>query len=135
MEDEDPYACETSLTITHDLVHVQYRGKITADELIAATEALHADPLYEPGMPVLIDLREASLANLDSSGLKRVGEHGAKMARGWGRHYAAIVAPNDREFGMSRQFEVLGARPGRELKVFRDFDAGWRWLQENRSTP
>ncbi len=134
MSDQKPDSTQVKHTISDGLVFMSYIGEVTVDHIIQSRTAILADPDFEPGMSFLVDLTEASLASVDSAEMRRLGAHGRKVTEGWGAHRTAVVTSRSLEFGMIRQYEVVGERPGLTLRVFRDHDAALSWLQEDGPT-
>jgi hypothetical protein len=76
------------------LLHLKCAGPVTADDLVAAIKRIGADTIYQPGMPVLADFREASGSDWDYSEIQRFRDYIVRISQGWKDvRWAAVVRP------------------------------------------
>ncbi|MDJ0924544.1 MAG: hypothetical protein QNJ77_08285 [Acidimicrobiia bacterium] len=120
-----------SYTIDRDahLVRITGEGLLTDEEMRDCVSALRADPMLEPDMNTLSDMRHIEVA-FTSEGVSamvdimRSTSDQRESARG------AIVVGDDLAYGMARVFgtkaELSGAEP--RFRVFRDMEAARTWL-------
>jgi hypothetical protein len=103
-------------------------GDLTLDEIGEAFEALLEDPAFKPGLPVLWDLREASITSLSNLEIQQLLKLNAKRkdARGSGR--AAILVSKEVDYGIARMFQVYAEELPWETMVFRDFSQAEPWV-------
>ena len=113
-----------------------FRGPITDRELLAAYTALLSDPAYDASYDDFIDLREVTHMGVTSAGLHRlIGMYDERESMGF-RTRAAILAPTDVLYGVSRMFQTMrGEDHPDELEVFRTLDASLAWLDREIRQP
>ena len=117
------YAIDTALGV----IRIVVVGGATAEEQTRLAEAWAADPLYEPGMPILLDNRRreevASSAHIremaDLTKSSQVLEQGTRCA---------VVVASEVEFGLTRMYATLAEGGPMETRVFRDIDRAESWL-------
>ncbi len=130
MTSDSPDGTPVSYHIADGILHLEYHGEITADDIINVRAAFLPDPGFVPGMPCLADLTDASMAHVGPADIRRVAAHWRAMAQGWPPHRTAVVTILDRDFGMARLYGSVAQRPGLELQVFRDRTAALLWLRQ-----
>jgi hypothetical protein len=104
-------------------------AEVTIEEVLEHFDELLADPSYEPGLDVLLDLVDCeTLLGIDQ--LRSVaGRVTADLSSlRFGR--LAIVVVSDALFGMVRMFHTLSEAAFSDAQVFRDRDQALQWLGE-----
>ncbi len=106
-----------------------YFGAVGDRELIDAYEVLLNDIRYDASMDDLIDLRGVTHMGVTSAGLHRlIALYDARPSNGYVTR-AAIIAPTDVLYGVSRMFQTLrGDATPDEVEVFRCADEALYWL-------
>ncbi len=112
------YRIDTSLRV----VYSTWEGVVTLKDALAHSEALRADPDFEPDMRQLSDARFATSA-LSAEGVRRLAKN-SPFGRGSRR---AILVAADMIYGVSRMYEAQTDDAG-TVGVFRDADAALTWL-------
>lgn len=104
-------------------------GAVGDPELIAAYEMLLNDIRYDASLDDLIDLRGVTHMGVTSAGLHRlIALYDARPSNGFLTR-AAIIAPTDVLYGVSRMFQTLrGDATPDEIEVFRCADEALYWL-------
>ena len=112
-----------------------FAGPIGDRELLDAYESLLNDPTYDPSVDDLIDLRGVTHMAVTGAGLHRlIALYDDRLSNGY-QTRAAIVAPSDVLYGVSRMFQMLrGDTNPDEVEVFRTLAGATRWL-ERRGQP
>lgn len=106
-----------------------FTGAIGDRELHDAYETLLRDPSYDPAVDDLIDLRGVTHMGVTGAGLHRlIALYDDRESDGF-RTRAAILAPTDVLYGVSRMFQTLrgDANPD-EVEVFRTEGEALSWL-------
>lgn len=109
------------------IVTVVYSGVLLRDDLQTLAHGLMADPNFRPDFDQLIDARDVIGAKLTRQDLEenvRLDLFGRGSRR-------AGVARGDLVFGMARMFEMLRGGKLDEIKIFRDLEEAWEWLEMN----
>jgi hypothetical protein len=118
------YRLDTSAEVVLATAH----GIVTDDEFLAYATRMVNDPLIDPAVDQLLDLRDVDDAAVMTDTIRRVAE----IFRGFdpipARSKLAIVASKDLLFGMARMYEVYRDRDEASIRVFRDIDEARRWL-------
>lgn len=113
------------------VMYETYRGKITAEELIATVNKEHADPLFKYGMPTIADLTGAS-AEWDYLQINqfRCFIRGIYPNPGI-RVKWAIVAPQDSERVVIKILDIMNQAVGTdiEIKIFADKQKALEWAK------
>jgi hypothetical protein len=111
------------------IMYATVTGEITLDDVRADIERLVTQPVYPPGIPGLIDMRNAT-SQLRADEIQRlaymVKSHGDVV----GRTRRALLVSNDLLYGMYRMFAAYVADGPTEYRVFRDEDEARRWIEE-----
>lgn len=100
-------------------------GTASGEELIALQQQLHADPLFDPLMRQICDLRDAELAGVSSDVIKLVAD---RARNGMVRGRRAIVAQPGLAFGLSRMFSAYADPEDLTTEVFTSLSAAEQWL-------
>ncbi len=92
----------------------------------AANQELRALPGFRPGLPLLIDVREASEVPPHADAMVIASLHGAML----GGHPVAYVTRPGAQYGVARQLEVAieGAAKAPAF-VFTEYDAAVEWIR------
>jgi hypothetical protein len=98
------------------------------EEIEAALEARLEDPIFQPGMKVLWDCRNASIAALSNERIERLIEHNFQHQEARGSGMSAIVASRDLDYGIGRIFQAYADGLPWDTMVFRDLDSALNWL-------
>ncbi|MDZ7631047.1 MAG: hypothetical protein U5K74_06805 [Gemmatimonadaceae bacterium] len=106
-----------------------FRGSVGDRDLYDAYEALLNDPTYDASLDDLIDLRGVTHMGVTGAGLHRlIALYDDRPSDGF-RTRAAIIAPTDVLYGVSRMFQTLrGEDTPDQVEVFRTPDEALRWL-------
>lgn len=101
------------------LIRVSLSGPVSVQRLALARGRVAADPAYDPGFALLVDLSDADLTPLVGDTLRQHARHPPTAGR------MAIVVSSDLAYGMARMYEL--ASPG-EVVVFRSRADAEAWL-------
>jgi len=104
-------------------------GEVTIEEALEHFDEISADPRYEPGLDVLLDLvdcKSLPMADKVRVASERVAADSSSLR--FGR--MAIVVPSDALFGMLRMFHTLSETAFNDAQIFRDRDQALQWLAE-----
>lgn len=117
------------------IVFASYSGNIDVDDVIAKTDAMLADPSYNPGMGAVCDYSngsvEWSLAEVD-----RFRVYMSKISPKAGRSRWAIIFPKGKDTTTARIFVALHSafENGVEIQLFRDQHSALQWVKEGLAT-
>ncbi len=113
-----------------------FRGAIGDRDLLDAYETLLNDPTYDASLDDLIDLSGVTHMGVTSAGLHRlIAVYEERESDGY-RTRAALVAPTDVLYGVSRMFQTLrGDDKPDEIEVFRSYDDALAWLERRELAP
>jgi len=100
---------------------------VTDDLLIPSYESAYGDPLWQPQFAEISDLRRADMSQITTTGLRRLIKLIDTLYQGIGNE-AAVVAPDDLNFGLARLYEMESADSLQKMRVFRDFSEAGIWL-------
>jgi hypothetical protein len=109
-------------------MRVVLAGRLSVEDLEAAFLEMLEHPQFRPGMPIIWDLRTATLVTLSTEHLRRLSGRVSTQRARRGTGKAAIVVGSDVDYGLMRQFEVLSEGVPRQLMVFRELAAAEAWL-------
>jgi len=111
------------------LIYINLVGTVHDDEFSAAIDSALHDPQYQAGMNSLIDFRAVERFDVSNNTIQQaVGTIGKELDR-HGQHWkAAIVAPTNLVYGLSRMYQILREGSMEEVGVFRDDDDARVWL-------
>jgi len=116
------------------LVHYRYYGVITRDDMIVLASRVLADPRFQLGYRVLIDLTEMTENAVEAEAVRALAEGVSQTLDQRGERWlVAIAAPSDVAFGFARMYEMLRSQSPEEVHVFRDLDAACAFLELDRS--
>lgn len=104
-------------------------GVVVPAEYDAAVRRVLAHPRFQPGMPLVFDLRAADLSRLTAEAFRGFAVINQDFAGRRGRARSALLVADDLQFGLLRMYEVLGATQNLENRVFRDLDDAIAWAR------
>lgn len=104
-------------------------GVVEPDEYDAAVRRVLAHPRFQPGMPLVFDLRAADLSRLSAEAFRGFAVTNQDFAGRRGRARSALLVADDLQFGLLRMYEVLGATQNLENRVFRDLADAIAWAR------
>ena len=110
------------------IVTLKVEGTIVLSQAIEVTEEMYRDPRFQEPTRVLWDLRGGSF-DWETSELLEFASF-VERSRAVGRGRAAVLAPSDLEFGLSRIYQAYSEDSPVEVRVWRDYDEAWSWLLE-----
>ena len=106
------------------------RGAITADEVRSTLEKVYALKDINPGASALWDLREADI-KIPTEDARHLSDFVGKLIGEGVGGKAALIVPEDFEFGMARMYEtILASQSRKRVKVFRDWGEASSWLDD-----
>jgi crotonobetainyl-CoA:carnitine CoA-transferase CaiB-like acyl-CoA transferase len=114
-----------------EIVYFLAIGTTTEEDWGETRSQISADPLYRPGMSVLVDAREHE-SLLSTAFIKRTTEdlkarfEPADVPR-W-----AIVVTRRVAYGLGRMFALLAETGDIDVRVFRDIDDAEKWLRDTQ---
>ena len=111
------------------VVYTTITGKITFAGIRAEMTKLPTTPGFNPDMPGLIDLRQATVS-LTGDEIRQIADAikaNAKTYRGARR---ALLIKSDLMFGLYRMFAIFASDSEAEYRVFRDENQAHAWLEE-----
>ena len=118
----------TCIDATRGLVVHTGTGELSVDEIETALEKRFGDSAYRPGMKVLWDCRNASVASIEASALGALIAFNVRRAATRGNGKSAIVASKDADYGVCRMFQTLADHLPWSIAVFRDRESATLWL-------
>jgi hypothetical protein len=119
---------EYNIDRTARLVRIVGSGRLTDREMVECVSRLRADPMLEPDMNTLADMRGIEVG-FSQEGVTRMLEVMEATADRRTAAKGAIVVSSDAAFGMSRMIEMRSEeRTHPTLRVFRDMHAACNWL-------
>jgi hypothetical protein len=124
---------EFRIDLEDRIVYGVIKGNVTVEEILAGLEKTVTSDEYEPGLDGITDLREMRWES-NQGDLRRLVHFLIEYGKEIGRSRSAVVVSGDRTFGMSRMFEVFSEQSPIKVRVFRDFGAAKRWIEEKRDT-
>lgn len=111
------------------VIYVNLAGEVRDDEFSAAIDTALHDPEYHAGIDSLIDLRAVERFDVSSEAIRQAVTTMGRELNGFGHHWrAAIVAPSDLVYGLSRMYQILREGSMEDVGVFRDDAAAREWL-------
>ena len=115
-----------------NLIHTMGAGDITFAEVLDHFQALAADPAFNPGTDVLLDLLGCTSppSNAQVREAAAFLEHRSVRLR-FGR--CAVVASQDVMYGMMRIFQVFAESAFASIRVFRNLEDARLWLNASPS--
>jgi hypothetical protein len=105
-------------------------GEVAIDEVLQHFDELSADPNFEPGLDVLLDLLDCeTVPDADEIRLAAARVTADLSTLRFGR--LAIAVASEVLFGSLRMFHTLSESAFTEAQVFRDRDEALQWLGES----
>ena len=117
---------ELRVTPGESLARVRAWGR---DDFASTTEALQKlgeDPRLQPGMPVLMDVRELEYLATPPEVATFASRAGQGLFAG---HPIAILVRRGAQFGIAKAFVEKSERAGARTEVFTEPDLALSWLQ------
>jgi len=117
----------------HNIIVRTAMGELSADDVKNAFDATLVHTDFRKEMDVIWNLEHADLSKLTKDDFMNVVKLLSEGSDQRGFNYKiAIVAPNDLTFGMSRMFEGYGAELPASIKVYRDIDSAYHWINPKK---
>jgi hypothetical protein len=111
------------------IIYLSATGATTEEEWTEARARVAADPLYRPGMNVLIDgLRHESLLTADF--IRRIASGPIAGSGPDDQPRWAIVVSREAAYGLGRMFATLAKESHLLVRVFRDIHDAEEWLRD-----
>jgi len=110
------------------LIHITSRDRLSGIEMEQVADSLLKDPEFRPGLDVLSDCRELSVA--PSTDEARVAAELIQRVGSAGIGRVAIVATSAVIYGMSQMIGGLAGLRGYEVEVFSSTEDALAWLAE-----
>ncbi len=117
-------------TITNGIVCLTFHGILDAEDLRRGAELfarMEAD--LEPSPNRMADLSAVDRMDVDFGAVEALAAV-RRIAPLKNKVKSAIIAPKPVLYGFARMFQTLNDNPAITLKIFRDRDMGWAWLNE-----
>lgn len=112
-----------------NLVIVRCTGTITASNSPEAFAACNADPSFEPGFSIFLDLSETTEIDFSFGEMLSHLYRRAPVYRSWGPTRLAMYAPHDPVFGTARMYASLVDQiETLQAEVFRDRNEAFAFL-------
>ena len=123
----DPVSLSYEIDSQLGILRIRVDGSPDASEDAELTMKWANDPLYRPGMPILVDNRKrTSIAS--SAHIADMAEQTARSKLLQVPTRCAVVVARDAQFGMTRMFALRSADTKLETRVFRDIQEAEQWL-------
>lgn len=108
---------------------IETRGEATTDDVKSLIADVMADPRYHPGVKILIDHSRLEGTSITSGDMPDLAAFVVARRDQVGETAIAVVAPNQREYGLSRTWRTY-AQPqlGNLVGVFYTRSAAEEWL-------
>jgi hypothetical protein len=109
----------------------KYSGKITDQEVMDSWEKFLNGPDWRPGLNELADLSEADISEITSEVIKELADYTREFYKGRGLDYvkAAIYAPKQVLYGLSRMYVSWTGETPEEIGLFEDIEEAKAWLK------
>lgn len=107
---------------------VRFSGAITEADFLDAFRKLWSDPAYDPTLPEIVDLSQASKISVGQPTIRQLAETAVQVHADTDGTKVAIYAPTDLTFGLSRMYSVFVDASPDLYRVFRERDAAVAWL-------
>ena len=106
------------------------RGVIDLREVAEYLKGLYASSDSSSEMHVFWDLQNADFSSVSGEAIKTFMAYVGKVWGQAGKSKAALVVSNDRDFGLSRMYQLMmeGATSS-AIEVFKDKDAARKWIE------
>ena len=121
-----------SIDVDEKLVYIVGSGRLTDEEMVDCVRDLRSDPMLQPDMNVLSDMRAIEMG-FTPNGIRKMLDIMVSTEDRRSEAYAALVVTQDVTFGMGRMLQ-LRARDHvtPHFEVFRDLEKARDWLEEHR---
>lgn len=121
---------ESSHFIRDGFLHMEIRGQVTVDELIAFIKTCRRDAAFREGMSSVCDMREAH-GHWDFSETQRYRDFVVHIAGGHKRRWANVVRPGQ----LAAMFHVIiliseQASDYIQMQVFEEHEPALRWAKQ-----
>ncbi len=102
-------------------------GETTFDEIWDQTRVFFVG---KPSKFALWDFTSGTVANISSQEMEEIAKKGGEISAKIEGGKAAILAPKDLDYGITRIFQVFSElrKFPLEIEIFRDMDAAKKWL-------
>lgn len=112
---------------------VRVSGPVTRDIYEPAVRTVLDLPIFEKGMSLIFDLREADLTQLHADDFRHFAIVNARFAGRRGQARSALVVRDKLQFGMMRMYSTLGGTENLQNEIFSDLDAAITWATRGAS--
>ena len=114
----------------------EVKGVVTRDALLQKLAEIYSIPDLTKDINVLWDLREADLSNIHGRDVREIKEFVKTRWAPGGKSRAAFIVMDDLCYGYSRMYQMnLEVETRNEIKVFRDYHEGMKWIVEGKAPP
>jgi hypothetical protein len=114
------------------LAVVRVWGQTDIESIFERMRGMRADPAFEAGMPILIDIRTLDwIPTVPDAERIAASYRDPALLKG---HRAAIVAPRGAAFGMASMVSTLARLEDAEVEAFESEDAALDWLERRART-
>jgi hypothetical protein len=121
-------------TITNGVVCLTFHGILDAEDLRRGAELFaRMEAEFEPSPNRMADLSSVDRMDVDFGAVEALAAV-RRIAPLKNKVKSAIIAPKPVLYGFARMFQTLNDNPDITLKIFRDRDLGWAWLNEAETT-
>jgi len=117
-----------SINEKNRLVELNGYDRITRGEIINILQAVHYDPARKKGFGIVLNFGEANLGALKAKDLQITIAHQKMYQDECQFSKVSIVAQSDREYGISRMWEMMGFGDIMNVKIFRNLSEAMTWL-------
>lgn len=108
-----------------------HTGVVSDEEFLDTYRRMYADPAFDGGFDVMVDLLRTESSPRGAQALKMIADLGRERHRPGGRvPRIAIVASADLSFGLARMYEGYAVEVPANIRVFRDRELALAWLSE-----
>ena len=111
------------------IIFARNTGSLSPENIINIFDRILTDPLFTKGMPIIVDLTEATLT-FGYARVEQVRNHVNKSIASRGDYRCAIVTSNELTYGTVRQYSALMASIGIEVNVFKESEQALEWIKE-----
>ena len=122
-----------SIDVDEKLVYIVGNGRLTDEEMADCVRDLRSDPMLQPDMNVLSDMRAIEMG-FTPNGIRKMLDIMVSTEDRRSEAYAALVVARDVTFGMARMFQLRASEHvSPNFEVFRDVEKARDWLEEHRA--
>ena len=118
-----------SIDTEKQIVHTTITGKITIAGIRAEMTKLPTLPGFNPDMPGLIDLRQATVA-LTGDDIRQIADAIKAHPKTYSGARRALLVNSDLMFGLYRMFATFASDSEAEYRIFRDEKQAHDWLEQ-----